>query len=74
MADERDSEASRDMIEMVETIDDDLDELGVNLVKISDGELADKEYGIDGGSPTIVYFENGIPSVFDGTTLNCAKV
>jgi hypothetical protein len=67
LSDEPEDNPSRAMIEMLETIDDDLDELGVNLVKISDGELAEADYGIErAGSPSIVYFENGIPSVFDG--------
>ena len=54
------------MIDMLETIDDDLGELQFDLVKISDPEFADREYGIERGSPAIVYFENGVPSVFDG--------
>ena len=37
-----------------------------DLVKISDPDFADREYGIKRGSPAIVYFENGVPSVFDG--------
>ena len=66
IADERDDAASRQMIEMLETIDDDLGEMEFDLVKISDPEFADREYGIKRGSPAIVYFENGVPSVFDG--------
>ena len=54
------------MIEMLETIDDDLGEMEFDLVKVSDPEFADREYGIKRGAPAIVYFENGVPSVFDG--------
>ena len=54
------------MIEMLETIDDDLSDMDFDLVKVSDPEFADREYGIKRGSPAIVYFENGVPSVFDG--------
>ena len=56
------------MIEMLETIDDDLSggEMDFDLVKVSDPEFAEREYGIRRGSPAIVYFENGVPSVFDG--------
>ena len=66
IADERDDAASRQMIEMLETIDDDLGEMEFDLVKVSDPEFADREYGIKRGAPAIVYFENGVPSVFDG--------
>ena len=59
------------MIEMLETIDDDLSggETDLDLVKVSDPAFAEREYGIRRGSPAIVYFENGVPSVFDGEQL-----
>ena len=71
IADEKDDAASRQMIEMLETIDDDLSggETDLDLVKVSDPEFAEREYGIRRGSPAIVYFENGVPSVFDGEQL-----
>ena len=71
IADEKDEAASRQMIEMLETIDDDLNagEMDLDLVKVSDPEFAEREYGIRRGSPAIVYFENGVPSVFDGEQL-----
>ena len=50
------------MIDLLETIDDDLDGRGFKLVKISDPNQAD-EYGLE-NLPQIVYFENGIPTLF----------
>lgn len=47
----------------METIDDDLDDKGFKLVKISDPQQAD-EFGLDDELPRIVYFENGIPTLF----------
>ncbi len=49
---------------LLETIDDELDKHEVNLVKVSDDKAAN-EYGIS-QQPAIVYFENGIPSLFSG--------
>ena len=66
-ADDRHDDNSRRLIELLETIDDDLDEKDVALVKIGDGVSA-KEYGIDDEIPAIVYFENGIPSLYKGIT------
>jgi len=37
---------------------------GIAFVKISNPEEA-KEYGID-QTPSLIYFENGIPSVYEG--------
>ena len=48
----------------LENIDDDCDKLGINFVKIDDDEKA-KEYGIE-DRPTLLYFEKGIPTVYDG--------
>ena len=48
----------------MEHIDDECDQKGVTFVKIDNPNEA-KEYGID-EFPTLVYFENKIPSVYDG--------
>jgi hypothetical protein len=51
----------------LETIDDDCDKRGIAFVKISDVNEA-KEYGFN-KLPKLVYFENGIPSLYSGTSL-----
>jgi hypothetical protein len=48
----------------LETIDDDCDKHGIQFVKIDDDSAA-KEFGID-DVPALVYFEKGIPNVYDG--------
>ena len=48
----------------MEKIDDDCDKHGIEFVKIDDEE-ANKEFGID-DLPAIVYFEKGIPNVYEG--------
>ena len=52
-------------IELLETVDDELTAHGVNMVKTSDMTIAE-EYGVDEVIPEIVYFENGIPSLYPG--------
>ena len=52
-------------IELLETVDDELSSHGVNMVKTSDLDIAE-EYGVDEVIPEIVYFENGIPSLYPG--------
>lgn len=51
-------------IEELEHIDDECDKYGIQFVKIDDAAAAD-EYGLD-SLPAIVYFEKGIPNVYDG--------
>ena len=46
------------------TIDDDCDTRGVHFVKIADPAAA-YHYGIS-TLPTLVYFKNGVPNLFDG--------
>jgi hypothetical protein len=48
----------------LENIDDECDGKGIQFVKIDDSETA-REYGID-DFPALVYFENQIPSIYDG--------
>ena len=52
-------------IELLVTVDAELTTHGVNMVKTSDLEVA-AEYGVDEVIPEIVYFENGIPSLYPG--------
>ena len=52
------------MIEMLDAINADLQDHNVEMVKTSDLQIA-QEYGIDDEIlPEIVYFENGIPSLY----------
>ncbi|XP_063909566.1 uncharacterized protein LOC135127148 isoform X1 [Zophobas morio] len=57
-------EESMAALEELEHIDDDCDKYGIQFVKIDDGAAAE-EYGLD-TLPAIVYFEKGIPNVYDG--------
>ncbi|XP_044259668.1 uncharacterized protein LOC123008112 isoform X4 [Tribolium madens] len=58
-------EESMSALEELEHIDDDCDKYGIQFVKIDDGAAAD-EYGLD-SLPAVVYFEKGIPNVYDGS-------
>lgn len=51
-------------LEELEHIDDDCDKYGIQFVKIDDYQAV-KEYGLD-SLPAVVYFEKGIPNVYDG--------
>ena len=48
----------------MENIDDECDSTGVAFVKIDDLAEA-KEYGVD-KIPGLVYFEDGIPAIYEG--------
>ena len=65
MSDERHADETPATIEILETVDDDLDKHEAHLVKTSDLKAAE-DYGVVEDLPTIVYFENGIPSLFGG--------
>jgi hypothetical protein len=64
VADDNDDEDSMQVLGDLETIDDDCDKHGIQFVKIDD-DVAAKEFGID-DVPALVYFEKGIPNVYDG--------
>ncbi|XP_045469597.1 uncharacterized protein LOC123677131 isoform X1 [Harmonia axyridis] len=55
---------SMQALEELEHIDDDCDKYGIQFVKIDDASAAN-EYGLD-SLPSIVYFEKGLPNVYDG--------
>ncbi|GFG32944.1 hypothetical protein Cfor_05504, partial [Coptotermes formosanus] len=61
---DNDDEDSMQVLGDLETIDDDCDKHGIQFVKIDDDSAA-KEFGID-DVPALVYFEKGIPNVYDG--------
>lgn len=55
------------MLDELENIDDECDQLGIHFVKIDNAEEA-KEYGIE-EFPKLLYFEKGIPTVYEGNLL-----
>ena len=63
--DNKNEAASLDVLKELENIDDECDQKGVIFVKIDNPDEA-KEYGID-VVPSLIYFENTIPSLFVGT-------
>jgi len=65
---DNDDEDSMQVLDDLETIDDDCDKHGIQFVKIDDDSAA-KEFGID-EVPALVYFEKGIPNVYDGDLEN----
>lgn len=52
------------VLEELENIDDDCDKHGIKFVKTKDFSVADG-YGVH-DYPALVYFESGIPNVFEG--------
>jgi hypothetical protein len=66
---EKDAE---DIILELETIDDNLDEEEVEFVKCSEPN-AQREYGLT-QVPALVYFENGVPTVYPGDLKNDDEV
>ncbi|XP_046461228.1 uncharacterized protein LOC124207693 isoform X8 [Daphnia pulex] len=69
--DKEDSQSSAVVAEL-ENIDDECDQKGISFVKIANPEEA-KEYGID-DVPSLIYFENGIPSIYEGDLKNEEQV
>jgi hypothetical protein len=59
--------SSKMVLEELEKIDDECDESDIFFVRIADSAEAD-EYGID-DLPGLVYFENGIPAIYEGYQL-----
>ncbi|XP_037080858.1 uncharacterized protein LOC119101604 isoform X11 [Pollicipes pollicipes] len=69
--DENDKKSTRVLAEL-ENIDDECDKNKIVFVKIDSDEEA-KEYGIE-DTPTLVYFEDGVPSVYDGDLMKEEEV
>lgn len=59
---------SAEVLNELEKIDDDTDTLGIPFVRIDDDSVA-KEFGILDELPILVYFENKVPSVYEGNNL-----
>ncbi|XP_073943325.1 hulk isoform X1 [Choristoneura fumiferana] len=63
---------SQKVLTELENIDDECDQLGIAFVKIDNDEEA-REYGIE-KIPTLLYFEKGIPTYYEGNLEEEEKV
>jgi hypothetical protein len=63
-SDDKSDPENQRILSSLETIDDDCDRHGIVLVRIDDPAYA-TSHGID-KTPTLVYFENGIPNIYGG--------
>ncbi|XP_055620755.1 uncharacterized protein LOC129765014 isoform X9 [Toxorhynchites rutilus septentrionalis] len=63
---------SEKILNELENIDDECDQLGINFVKMDDTEEA-KDYGVT-KFPKLVYFEQGIPTIYEGDMENEEEV
>lgn len=59
-----DCEECEEVLQELETIDDDADDHGIQFVKSKDSKLA-SEIGIF-SFPALVYYETGVPIMYDG--------
>ncbi|CAH1113502.1 unnamed protein product [Psylliodes chrysocephalus] len=67
-----DDRKSQKVLNELENIDDECDQLGIVFVKIDNDDEA-KEYGIE-KIPSLVYFESGIPTLYEGNLEDEEKV
>jgi len=65
------SRLSNKVLEILETIDDDCDNVGISFVAVKDRSIA-ASYTID-DFPSLAYFEQEIPSLFDGDLENATE-
>lgn len=72
LADDNNDRKSQKVLNELENIDDECDSLGIAFVKIDNDEEA-KEYGIE-KVPTLLYFEKGIPTYYEGNLEEEEKV
>lgn len=70
--DDDDDRKSQKVLNELENIDDECDKLGIVFVKIDNDDEA-KEYGIE-KIPSLVYFEKGIPMLYEGNLEDEDKV
>lgn len=70
--DDDDDRKSQKVLNELENIDDECDKLGIVFVKIDNDDEA-KEYGIE-KIPSLVYFESGIPTLYEGNLEDEDKV
>lgn len=66
--DDKDDKQDIRVLNELENIDDDLEKEGIVIVRI-DNDAEAKEFGID-HLPTLVYFEDKIPSIYEGDLMN----
>lgn len=64
LIDDDKSESCAEILEELETIDDDTDKHGIQFVKSNDAKLA-AEIGVF-SFPALVYYETGVPIMYDG--------
>ncbi|KAK7069268.1 hypothetical protein SK128_025944 [Halocaridina rubra] len=69
---DKDDPEDHEILGELENIDDDCEQAGVPFVKI-DNDAEAKEYGIE-ELPSLVYFENRIPSIYEGDLSNEQEV
>lgn len=72
VADSEDCDTCDEILEELETIDDDTDKHGIQFVKSKDSKLA-SDIGIF-SFPALVYYETGVPIMYDGKLLNNLKL
>ncbi|XP_064488753.1 uncharacterized protein LOC135400775 isoform X2 [Ornithodoros turicata] len=70
---DKDDKASEQILAELENIDDDLDKHRVPFVRIDDDSVA-KDFGILDELPRVVYFEDKVPSVYEGNLKNEEEV
>lgn len=70
--DDKDDKQDIRVLNELENIDDELEKEGIVIVRIDNADEA-KEYGLD-HLPTLIYFEEGIPSMYEGDLMNEEEV
>lgn len=68
ISDDREDKQDIRILNELENIDDELEKEGIVIVRM-DNENEAKEYGID-HLPTLVYFEENIPAIYEGDLMN----
>lgn len=66
--DDKDDKQDIRILNELENIDDELEKEGIVIVRM-DNDAEAKEYGID-HLPTLVYFEEHIPAIYEGDLMN----
>ena len=64
ITDDPESRKAEELLESLESIDDDCDTRGIHFVKVSE-EGAEEEYGVQ-RLPKLVYFQNSLPTLYEG--------
>ena len=64
MSDDSKARRTDQLLENLEMIDDDCDTRGIHFVKIAEAGAGDK-FGIT-SLPTLVFFRNNVPNIFEG--------